>query len=192
MRHRKRGRTLGRNAAHRKAMFRNMANSLFEHEEIVTTVAKAKELRPFAEKMITLARRCALANRDAEKIREKTTGLAKESTERAELLTEWRKANAPVLHVRRMLISRLGNHRLQGDDDHDTIIHKLIKTIGPRYADRPGGYTRILKLTKRRLGDAGHQAMISLVTDDGSPPRKRHKKEEAEKKEPVGAGAAEE
>ena len=190
MRHRKRGRTLGRNAAHRKAMFRNMANSLFEHEEIVTTVAKAKELRPFAEKMITLARRGALANRDAEKIREKTAGLDKASTERAELLAEWRKANAPVLHVRRMLISRLGNHRLQDDDDHDTIIHKLIKTIGPRYADRPGGYTRILKLTKRRLGDAGHQAMISLVTDDSSPPRRRHKKEEAEAKEPAGAGAA--
>jgi large subunit ribosomal protein L17 len=191
MRHRKRGRTLGRNAAHRKAMFRNMANSLFEHEEIVTTVAKAKELRPFAEKMITLARRCALANRDAAKIREKTTGLAKDSTERAELLAEWRQANAPVLHVRRMLISRLGNHRIENDEDHDTIIQKLINTIGPRYLDRPGGYTRILKLTKRRLGDAGHQAMISLVTDDGSSPRKRGKQDEAETKEPVAAGAAE-
>jgi large subunit ribosomal protein L17 len=185
MRHRKRGRTLGRNAAHRKAMFRNMANSLFEHEEIVTTVAKAKELRPFAEKMITLARRGALANRDAEKIREKTTGLAKDSSERAELLAEWRKAVAPALHVRRMLISRLGNYRIEDDDDHDTIIQKLFKTIGPRYADRPGGYTRILKLTKRRLGDAGHQAMIALVTDDGSSPRKRRKAEEAETKEPA-------
>ena len=163
-------------------MFRNMANSLFEHEEIVTTVAKAKELRPFAEKIITLARRGALANREAEKLRDKTTGLAKESKERAELLAEWRKANAPVLHVRRMLISRLGNHRIAGDDDHDTIIQKLIDTIGPRFADRPGGYTRILKLTKRRLGDAGHQAMISLVTDDGSPPRKRGKKEETKEK----------
>ena len=191
MRHRKRGRTLGRNAAHRKAMFRNMANSLFEHEEIVTTVAKAKELRPFAEKMITLARRGALANRDAQKIRDKAAGLDKASKERAEVLAEWRKANAPVLHVRRMLISRLGNHRIEGDDDHDTIIQKLIKTIGPRYADRPGGYTRILKLTKRRLGDAGHQAMIALVTDDGSSSGKSRKQKGSEEKEPAGAGAAE-
>ncbi len=191
MRHRKRGRKLGRNAAHRKAMFRNMANSLFEHEQIVTTVAKAKELRPFAEKMITLARRGAIANLEAEKIREKTASLDKASPERASILADWRTAVAPVLHVRRLLISRLGNHRIDGDDKHDTIIQKLIKTIGPRYADRPGGFTRILKLTKRRLGDASHQAMISLVTDDSSSPRKRRKKEEAKETEPASAGAAE-
>ena len=73
MRHLKRGRKLGRNASHRKAMFRNMANALFEHEEIVTTVAKAKELRPFAERLITLARAGALANRGAQKLREKAS-----------------------------------------------------------------------------------------------------------------------
>ena len=188
MRHRKRGRKLNRNASHRKAMFRNMANALFEHEEIVTTVAKAKELRPFAEKMITLARRCTTANQEAEKIREKATGLAKESRERAELLAEWRKAVAPVLHVRRQLISRLGNHRIENDQDHDTIIQKLIKTIGPRYAERHGGYTRILKLAKRRLGDAGHQALIALVTDEGTSPKRRRAKADGAEKQPAPAG----
>jgi large subunit ribosomal protein L17 len=173
MRHRKRGRKLNRNASHRKAMFRNMANALFEHEEIVTTVAKAKELRPFAEKIITLARRGAVANRDADKVREQAAGMDKASTRRTELLAEWRQKVAPVLHIRRLLISRLGNHRIDSDDDYDTIIQKLLGSIGPRYVDRPGGYTRILKLAKRRLGDAGHQALISLVTDDGSSPRKK-------------------
>jgi large subunit ribosomal protein L17 len=173
MRHRKRGRKLNRNASHRKAMFRNMANALFEHEQIVTTVAKAKELRPFAEKMITLARRGATAQREAEQLREKADAMDKASERRAELLAEWRGKVAPALHVRRMLISRLGNHRLQEDDDYDTVIHKLIGSIGPRYLDRPGGYTRILRLSQRRLGDAGPQAVISLVTDDGSFPKKR-------------------
>src|SRR5262245_43024341 len=115
MRHRKRGRKLNRNTSHRKAMFRNMANALFEHEQIVTTVAKAKELRPFAEKMITLARRGVVANREAENIREKAAGLDKASGQRIQLMAEWRQKVAPVLHVRRLLMSRLGNHRLQHD-----------------------------------------------------------------------------
>jgi large subunit ribosomal protein L17 len=177
MRHRKRGRKLNRNASHRKAMFRNMANALFEHEHIVTTVAKAKELRPFAEKMITLARRGAAANQDAKQIREKADALDKASSSRAQLMTEWRKKVAPVLHVRRLLISRLGDHRIQNNDDYDTVVQKLIGSIGPRFANRPGGYTRVLKLSKRRLGDAGHQALIELVSDDGAPVRKRKTKD---------------
>ena len=189
MRHRKRGRKLGRNASHRKAMFRNMANSLFEHEKIVTTVAKAKELRPFAEKCITLARKGAQVNVEAAKLREKAAALPKDSKERETALAVWRIANAPVLHARRMLISRLGNHRISGDDNHDTIIQKLIKTIGPRFADRAGGYTRILRLTKRRLGDASHTALISLVTTEGDSPRRRRAKEVAAAKGPVAAAA---
>jgi large subunit ribosomal protein L17 len=169
-------------------MFRNMANALFEHEEIVTTVAKAKELRPFAEKMITLARRGALANREAEQVRQRADGMAKPSPQRDEVMNEWRQKVAPVLHVRRLLISRLGNHRIKNDDDYDTIIQKLLGSIGPRFAERPGGYTRILKLAKRRLGDAGPQAVISLVTADGSSPKKsRTPKEKATPKKTVKA-----
>jgi large subunit ribosomal protein L17 len=111
----------------------------------------------------------------------------KANTRRDELMVEWRQKVAPVLHVRRLLISRLGNHRIENDDDYDTVIQKLIGAIGPRYIDRPGGYTRILKLTKRRLGDAGPQAMISLVTADGSSPRKRRPAEPGAKKSSPGA-----
>jgi large subunit ribosomal protein L17 len=167
-------------------MFRNMANALFEHEQIVTTVAKAKELRPFAEKMITLARRGAVANRDAEKLRERAGGLDKASSQRSDLMVEWRHKVAPVLHIRRLLIARLGNHPLDKDENYRTVVQKLIGSIGPRYVDRPGGYTRILKLAKRRLGDAGPQALIALVTDDDSSPRKRRAAAEEANKKPAG------
>jgi large subunit ribosomal protein L17 len=181
-------------------MFRNMANSLFEHEEIVTTVAKAKELRPFVEKIITVARHGSAVNRNAKELREKASEYDKRATdlldearrlgtdtdkgkraldqrkqvlkERYEVLAEWRRAVAPVLHARRRLIARLGNHRIQ-DDDHASVIAKLIDDIGPRYADRPGGYTRIVRMSKWRLGDAAPTAMISLVTQDGGPARRK-------------------
>jgi large subunit ribosomal protein L17 len=214
MRHRKAGRKLGRNASHRRAMFRNMASALFEHEQIVTTVAKAKELRPYVEKLITIARKGAAAERQAGTLRDKAsehdkraqdlleearrhgtdTDAGKRSIEnrrgvlqeRYKLLAEWRRAVAPVLHARRLLIARLGNHRIEDDEEHDTVVQKLIKTIGPRFSDRPGGYTRIVRLTKRRLGDAGPTALIALVTSDSTTLRQ---KRSAESAEPAGSGA---
>jgi large subunit ribosomal protein L17 len=216
MRHRKRGRKLGRNATHRKAMFRNMANALFEHEQIITTVAKAKELRPQAEKLITLARASVAANREAKKLREKASEhdhkaqellddarrhgtdtdkgkMALEQrrkvlSERYELLAEWRRAVVPVLHARRLLIARIGNHRLRRNEEYRTVVEKLIESIGPRYESRPGGYTRIARLSEPRLGDAGPQAIIALVSDEGRPPRRR----KARKAEQESAAAAKE
>ena len=207
MRHRKRGRKLNRNASHRKAMFRNMANSLFEHEQIVTTVAKAKELRPIVEKIITVARKGSTIHRDARQLREKASefdrraaGLLDEARrlgsdtekgmrameerkqvlkERYAVLAEWRRTVAPVLHVRRRLIARLGNRRIEGEK-YDSIVQKLLEDIGPRFVDRPGGYTRIARLSKWRLGDAAPTAMISLVTKDGGPPRRKGKGETEE------------
>ena len=99
MRHRKSGRQLNRNSSHRKAMFRNMACSLFDHEVIKTTLPKAKELRKVAEPLITLAKTDSVANR-------------------------------------RLAFARMGSKAAVG---------KLFSEIGPRYEDRPGGYTRILK-----------------------------------------------
>ena len=116
MRHRKSGRQLNRNSSHRKAMFSNMANSLFDHEIIKTTLPKAKELRRVAEPLITMAKADSVANR-------------------------------------RLAFSRLRDKATVG---------KLFAELGPRYKDRPGGYTRIMKCGFRS-GDAAPMAYIELV-----------------------------
>lgn len=116
MRHRKKGRKLSRTASHRKATLRNMATSLFRHERIETTTAKAKELRPYAERLITLARR-------------------------------------GDLHARRLAATKIQDRQVLG---------KLFDDIAPRYQERPGGYTRILKLGSRK-GDAAEMSLIELV-----------------------------
>jgi len=116
MRHRKSGKQLNRNASHRKAMFKNMTCSLVEHEVIKTTVPKAKELRRFAEPLITLAKEDSVANR-------------------------------------RLAFARVGSKAVVG---------KLFSDLGPRFQDRPGGYTRILK-AGFRAGDAAPMAYIELV-----------------------------
>jgi large subunit ribosomal protein L17 len=117
MRHLKAGRKLGRNASHRLALKRNLARALFEHGRIITTVEKAKEVRPFVEKLITLAKK-------------------------------------GTLHHRRLALARL--------PDREAIAH-LFSEIGPRFQDRPGGYTRIVKRHERRLGDAGRTAFLELL-----------------------------
>lgn len=116
MRHRKSGRQLNRNSSHRKAMFKNMAISLFEHEVIKTTLPKAKELKRVAEPLITLAKSDSVANR-------------------------------------RLAFSRTGSKDAVG---------KLFSELGPRYQDRPGGYTRILKCGFR-AGDAAPMCFVELV-----------------------------
>lgn len=142
MRHQKAGRKLGRNASHRLAMYRNLTRSLIEHGRIVTTEQKAKELRPFVEKLITIAKR----------------GLA---------------AGDPIkaLHARRIVMARLGpvaKVELYDKDDEpldDTVIKKLFNELAPRFKDRAGGYTRIIKRHERRLGDAGVTAFIELLNE---------------------------
>jgi large subunit ribosomal protein L17 len=116
MRHGKKGRKLSRTASHRKATLRNLATSLFRHGRIETTTAKAKELRPFAERLITLARR-------------------------------------GDLHARRLAAQKIQDRQVLGN---------LFDDIAPRYAERPGGYTRILKLGNRK-GDAAEMSLIELV-----------------------------
>jgi large subunit ribosomal protein L17 len=116
VRHRNKGRKLSRTHTHRKALLRNMATSLFRHERIETTTAKAKELRPVAERLITLARR-------------------------------------GDVHAR-----RLAGRKIQDRD----VLGKLFDDIAPRYAERPGGYTRILKLGHRK-GDGAEMSLIELV-----------------------------
>ena len=116
MRHRKKGRHFARTAEHRKMMFRNMATSLFLHGRIETTVEKAKELRRYAEPLITVAKR-------------------------------------GDLHSRRLVTRKINDTQA---------VSRLFDEIAPRYAERPGGYTRVLQLG-HRPGDAADMAIIELV-----------------------------
>lgn len=134
MRHRVAGRHLNRTSSHRLAMRRNIVSSLFEHETISTTLPKAKEVRSFAEKLITLAKKGDLASR-------------------------------------RRAIALLNDRSIYKEEDGSmvkdgTIIGKLFSEIGPRYLDRPGGYTRIIRLSKRRLGDNGQLVLLQLVSQE--------------------------
>jgi large subunit ribosomal protein L17 len=121
-------------------MRRNLVSSLFEHETISTTIEKAKEVRPFAEKLITLAKKGTLA-------------------------------------ARRQAIALLGNREIITEEDgkivsKGTIIGKLFSEIAPRYLDRPGGYTRIIRLSLRRLGDNGRVVLLQLVGEEESAQKK--------------------
>ncbi|GMM92964.1 50S ribosomal protein L17 [Qipengyuania sp. MTN3-11] len=119
MRHKISGRKLQRKTGHRNALFRNMSAALIKHEQILTTAAKAKELRPYVEKLITLAKRGGLSNR-------------------------------------RLAMSRLGD---------ETQLKKLFDTLAERYADREGGYTRVIKAGYRG-SDAAQMAIIEFVDRD--------------------------
>ena len=119
MRHGFKGRRFARSISHRKSMFANLAVSLLEHEQIVTTLPKAKELRPVVEKLVTLAKR-------------------------------------GDLHARRLAMARMRD---------EGMVKKLFETIGPRYKERNGGYTRIMK-AGFRYGDNAAQAVIEFVDRD--------------------------
>jgi large subunit ribosomal protein L17 len=116
MRHHRAGKKLGRDSAHRKALYANLACSLIEHGRIQTTEAKAKAVKPFAEQMITLGRR-------------------------------------GDLHARRQALSNLRSQE---------VVHKLFSEVAPRFAERPGGYSRIVKLGPRQ-GDAAEMVYLELV-----------------------------
>lgn len=142
MRHRVAGRRLGRTSEHRLAMRRNLAQSLIEHETVSTTIEKAKEVKPFVEKLITLAKRGKLQHR-------------------------------------RRAISLLGDRDIFEYEDGQpvrkgTVVGKLFSELGPRYLDRPGGYTRIIRLSLRRLGDNGELVLLQLLGEDE--PVKKEKK----------------
>ncbi|MGF1505423.1 MAG: 50S ribosomal protein L17 [Chloroflexi bacterium] len=168
MRHRVAGKKLSRSTDHRKSLRRNLITQLFIHERIRTTKAKAKAIRAEAEKMITLAR-----NRgDAERLIELAEDGEEETLRR--LLTAGqairlirlaeeedidgleREAFAIVAHAQRLVAREI----------HDReAVYKLFHTIGPRYLDRPGGYTRTLKLGQRK-GDAAEMVLMELVEED--------------------------
>jgi large subunit ribosomal protein L17 len=135
--HRLFGRQLSRDTEHRKAMRRNLVQSLFEHGKVRTTLPKALEVKALAERLITLAR----------------TG---------------------TLTARRKVIAELQDRRLVDEDQEftgQTVIQKLFTEIGPRFVSRPGGYTRIIKLSDFRIGDAGSLVLLQLLSEEENTPR---------------------
>jgi large subunit ribosomal protein L17 len=116
VRHRRVGKKLGRDSAHRKALYSNLAAALIEHGRIKTTAAKAKAVKPFAEQMITLGKR-------------------------------------GDLHARRLALAELRSQ---------DVVHQLFSEVAPRFADRPGGYTRIVRLGPRN-GDSAEMVYLELV-----------------------------
>lgn len=153
MRHRVAGYKLGRDTEHRLAMFRNLAIALFTHGQITTTLPKAKAVKPFIEKLITTAKRGDLA-------------------------------------ARRQVIRAIGNPILVNFDVKEDeppagytvnkygelvngprVVKKLFDELAPRYADRPGGYTRIIKLARHRIGDGSDLCVLQLVSDEDTGPQ---------------------
>ncbi len=147
MRHRNAHRKLGRDTSHRTALLRNQAEALLRHERIETTVPKAKELRPYVERLITIAKRGVKAN----------------------------DPKGVSLSARRLVMRDILN---------ETVVTKLFDQLAARFMERPGGYTRVLKLGHRR-GDAAEMAQIELLGSEFDP-----KKAEAEKKAADEAAAA--
>ena len=170
MRHRRTGRKLGRNPSHQRALLRNLASALFLTERdaefddnapkvkgrIITTLPKAKEVRPLVEKCITLARRTLTDQEAADRLNTSAERNSDSwrSWRQGKGWQEWNQAIAPVLAARRYALRLLGDKKA---------VKILFEVIGPRFADRPGGYTRILKLAKPRLGDAGDRAILEFV-----------------------------
>jgi large subunit ribosomal protein L17 len=170
MRHRKMGRKFGRSSSHRLAMFKNLASSLLlterdaEFDEnkpkvkgrIITTVEKAKEARRLIERCITIARHALVEKDAADKL---GTNAERGSDEWKRWRTspkwqQWAQAMSPVVAARRRCLRMLGDKQA---------VRILFNDVAPRFADRKGGYTRVLKLPKPRLGDAGARAILEFV-----------------------------
>lgn len=171
MRHRRKGRVLGRSPSHQRALLRNLASALMLTERdaeagevgapkvagrIITTVAKAKEVRPLVERCITIAKRGLVS---LEQARAFGTTADRDSAEWKKWRTsgqwsQWAKAVSPAVAARRRVVQLLGDKQAA---------RIVFEKIAPRYVDRPGGYTRILKLATPRLGDAGPRALLEFV-----------------------------
>jgi large subunit ribosomal protein L17 len=181
MRHRRRGRKLGRNPSHQRALLRSLASALIltsrdaegEANEpkvkgrIITTLHKAKEVRPLVERCVTIARR-ALPHQEAADLLEPDAERNSDewrSWRDSDRWTEWNQAVAPVLAARRRVMKLLGDKQA---------MRVLFDNIAPKFADRPGGYTRIMRLAKPRLGDAGIRAILEFVGEND----RKHSKSE--------------
>ncbi len=177
MRHKRRGRKLGRNPSHQRALLRNLASALILTERdkelfdssdptapkapkfpgrIITTLQKAKEVRPLLERCITVARRALPHQEAADRLEPDADRDSPQwrAWRESDQWQEWNRAIAPVVAARRRALKLLGDKEA---------VQILFDEIAPRFEDRDGGYTRVLQLAKPRLGDAGTQAILELV-----------------------------
>jgi large subunit ribosomal protein L17 len=176
MRHRRKGRVLGRSPSHQRALLRNLASALFlterdaEDEDnkpkikgrIVTTLQKAKEVRPLVERCITIAIHSLKHSENAQAYSPPVGAGGKTERNSKEYrdwrnsgdYAKWRQAIAPVVNARRRVFAMLREH---------DATRLCFEDVAPRFVDRPGGYTRILRLAKPRLGDAGTRAVLEFV-----------------------------
>jgi len=179
MRHRVRHRRFNRTSEHRKSLRRNMAQNLFEHGGIRTTVPKAKDLRTFVEKLITLAvkaRRCNSAGDSAGSLRARRR-IHTLLSDRAIIPAAHREdyndmsdaARAKSLRTASGRRYRTGEPKGRLAFTAESVTHRLIENIAPRYMDRPGGYTRVVKLPDHRVGDSSQLALIQLVGGEEEP-----------------------
>jgi large subunit ribosomal protein L17 len=171
MRHRRKGRVLGRSSSHRKALFANMVSAIFLTERetteldanapkvpgrIITTLEKAKEIRPMVEKCITIARKGLIAEASSTEFGTKAIRGSEEwkAWRKSDSWRKWVDARSPGINARRRVYSMIRDKQA---------VDILFRTIAPRFSDRPGGYTRIMKLAKPRLGDNGTRAILEFV-----------------------------
>ncbi len=175
MRHRRAGYKLGRTSSHRQAMLRNMAVSLFEHGQIVTTVQKAKALQPFVEKIVTQAKRGDIHSRRliAAKLGGDRRafdwlylpkGATEEESDKVRRLSERASQFFDVPDSSEVERDRYGDIRKA-----PRIVKHIVDNVAPRFQDRAGGYTRIVRLGRVRLGDAGELCVIQFVGAEEGP-----------------------
>lgn len=175
MRHRRAGYRLNRKTAHRTAMLRNMAAGLFEHGQITTTIPKAKAVQPFVEKIITLAKRGDLAarrrvvallggDRRGFEWLYLPKGASDGEKEQVERLKERASGFFDVPDSAQVERNRYGELRKS-----PKLVRHIFENVAPQFSDRPGGYTRVIKLGRRRVGDATELCVIQFVGNEEGP-----------------------
>ncbi len=178
MRHRIQQKKLNRTSEHRKALHRNLAQSIIEHGRVTTTLAKARDIRPFVERLITLAvktRKCASSDPAASlRARRQINRLL---GDRGMISAEHRVAYGDMSDAMRAKTMRMASGRRHRTGEPrgrlaftaEAVTHRLIEKVASGYEDRSGGYTRLIRLAKRRKGDDSELAMVQLIGDEEVP-----------------------
>ncbi len=191
MRHRVAKKHLSRTASHLNAMRRNMAQSLIQHGQVQTTLPKARETRRFVEKLITMARKGTIdARRRVESMLQDRAMLDAEHQDKYDQMTDAQR--------HKVMFARSGRRHRTGVVPASynkkkipfvatSVIHKLMTEVAPGYKDRPGGYTRIIRLAKRRIGDNGELAILQLVDPNEAPASADKKKSSGKRRAKINA-----